>query len=186
MQLDVKYAPKDVQVIATPGTIIRERERFSLECRIKSSNPEVSEYLWYKDEQLMDDQPKLKKIEFETEGDQHSGAYRCEAKNSVGSKKSEVLSIDVQYPPKEVKVKRRPQEIIREGEKVELQCSSRGNPPVFHYEWYKLPQTDVFRNSDQLHFNAIQLENAGTYYCVANNSLGQSESSPVTLDVLCK
>ncbi|XP_015280818.1 PREDICTED: B-cell receptor CD22-like [Gekko japonicus] len=96
MQLDVKYAPKDVRVIASPGTIMREGETLSLECRTKSSNPEVSEYLWYKDDQLMDDQPKLKRIEFETEGDKHSGAYRCEAKNSVGSLKSEELRIDVQ------------------------------------------------------------------------------------------
>ncbi|KAL8220120.1 UNVERIFIED_CONTAM: hypothetical protein K2H54_039221 [Gekko kuhli] len=177
-------APKDVRVIASPGTIIQEGETLSLECTIKSSNPEVSEYLWYKDDQLMYDQPTLNGIEFETKGDRHSGAYRCEAKNGFGSKKSEELRIDVQYPPKEVKVWGMPPGGIKEGEKVDLQCSSQGNPPISHYEWYKLPQTDVFRNSDQLHFNAIQLEHAGTYYCVANNSLGQSESSQVTLDVL--
>ncbi|KAL8220121.1 UNVERIFIED_CONTAM: hypothetical protein K2H54_039228 [Gekko kuhli] len=184
MQLEVKYAPKDVQVIASPGTTVREGETLSLECRIKSGNPEVSEYLWYKNDQLMYKQPKCNRIEFETKGDRHSGAYRCEAKNSVGSKKSEVLSIDVQYPPKEVIVKWRSRGVITEGDRVELRCSSKGNPPISRYEWYKLPQTDVFRNSDWLHFNAIQLENAGAYYCVANNSLGQSESSPVTLDVL--
>ncbi|XP_060113649.1 B-cell receptor CD22-like [Heteronotia binoei] len=96
MQLDVKYAPKDVHVRASPGTIIREGETLSLECMINSSNPEVSEYLWYQDDQPMYEQPKLKKIEFVTKGERHSGAYRCVAKNSVGSQKSEELSIDVQ------------------------------------------------------------------------------------------
>ncbi|KAL8220124.1 UNVERIFIED_CONTAM: hypothetical protein K2H54_039269 [Gekko kuhli] len=96
MQLDVKYAPKDVWVIASPGTIIRAGETLSLECMINSSNPEVSEYLWYKDDQLMDEWMNDKKIEFKTEGDWHSGAYRCEAKNSIGSPKSNELSINVQ------------------------------------------------------------------------------------------
>ncbi|XP_060113651.1 B-cell receptor CD22-like [Heteronotia binoei] len=183
MKLDVKYAPKDVQVRASPGTIVREGETLSLECMINSSNPEVSEYLWYQDDQPMYEQPRLKKIEFETRGDRHSGAYRCVAKNSVGSQKSEELSIDVQYPPKETKVNGWTGGAIEEGKRMDLQCSSNGNPPVTHYEWYKEPQTAIFRISKRLRFDAIQLGNAGTYYCVANNSLGHLKSSSITLDV---
>ncbi|XP_054855713.1 B-cell receptor CD22-like [Eublepharis macularius] len=95
-QLDVNYAPKGVQLIALPGTTIQEGQALSLECTIKSSNPEVYEYCWYKDLQLMYGCQNQSKIEFEAKGDQHSGVYTCEAKNSVGSQKSEELHIDVQ------------------------------------------------------------------------------------------
>ncbi|XP_077193038.1 B-cell receptor CD22-like [Paroedura picta] len=184
VELNVKYAPKDVQLISSPGTAIREGETLSMECTCSRSNPEVSEYFWYKDDQLMEEWAKNKNIEFQTERDQHSGAYRCEAKNSVGSEKSKEIHIDVQYPPKEVEVQRKPMQFIKEGEKVELKCSAKGNPWIFSYTWYKLTQAGVFRKSFQLQFNAIQVEDIGTYYCTAENKLGKSDSPPVTLDVL--
>uniref|UniRef100_A0ACB8FS51 Uncharacterized protein n=2 Tax=Sphaerodactylus townsendi TaxID=933632 RepID=A0ACB8FS51_9SAUR len=122
------------------------------------------------------------KIEFEAQGDQHSGDYRCEAKNSVGTQPSNTHRVDVHYPPKEVKIDSMPQVDIEEGESLVLQCSSKGNPET-HYQWFKQPLTTVFKDGKQLQFNVVRLENAGAYYCSAGNMLGSSKSSPVTLNV---
>ncbi|KAL8220125.1 UNVERIFIED_CONTAM: hypothetical protein K2H54_039284 [Gekko kuhli] len=204
MQLDVKYAPKDVRVIASPGTIIREGDTFSLECMIKSSNPEVSEYLWYKDDQLMYEQ--LKKIEFKTEGNWHSGAYRCEAKNGVGSEKSEELSIDVQWiapdgpcatptphlqlcaarmphlgkdAPKDVQPTASPAMTIREGEIVSLECTLNSSDPEFsEYLWYKDDQVvDEWKNHKTIEFEIDGDQRSGTYRCQAKNSAGISKKN---------
>ncbi|XP_054854875.1 B-cell receptor CD22-like [Eublepharis macularius] len=159
--IHVADPPKGVQLKAFSRTNIREGEKLSLECTIKSSNPNVSEYCWYKDGLLMYECQNRNKIEFVTKGEQHSGTYKCGAKNSVGMEMSEELRIDVQYPPKKVQVNGLPpQGNIKEGARMDLWCSSKGNPPVTHYEWYKDQDADVFRTGQQLQFDSLEFRNA--------------------------
>ncbi|XP_077193045.1 B-cell receptor CD22-like [Paroedura picta] len=185
MQLYVKYAPKDVRVIASPGMTIRAGETLSLECTRSSSNPEVYQYLWYKDDQLMFEWLKLKKIEFETEGDQHSGAYRCEAKNSVGSEKSEELRIDVQYAPRDVWLIASPGTSIHEGERLSLKCMLKSSTPeVSEYLWYKDDQVmDEWKNFKKIEFEAETDQHSGIYRCEAKNSFGTQKSEELVIDV---
>ncbi|CAI5781255.1 B-cell receptor CD22-like [Podarcis lilfordi] len=179
MTLDVKYSPKRVKLSAMPGITVREGEKLSLACTVNSSNPEVT-YQWYwKDMRKYEWRSPIK--EFEPVGEQDSGVYRCTAENTVGSGSSE-LTINVQYPPKDVKIDVSPGR-IKEGDNVVLRCSSRGNPATNRHGWYKDRESGIIGTDKELHFEAIQARDSSTYYCIAWNTIGNSTSSSVTLDV---
>ncbi|XP_061452558.1 B-cell receptor CD22-like [Rhineura floridana] len=177
MELDVKYAPPGVNLTATPGIVVREGEKLSLKCTIDRSNPEVK-YQWYWENNRKPDCTDSK-IEWDAVEEQDSGRYRCDAINEIGTVRSETLTIDVQYPPKDMKITVQ-SGTIKKGDHVSLQCSSRGNPPTNSYKWYKGSASHVIGNDEWLSFEAIQPD---SYYCIAYNNIGNSSSSRVTLDV---
>uniref|UniRef100_A0A8D0HM40 Ig-like domain-containing protein n=1 Tax=Sphenodon punctatus TaxID=8508 RepID=A0A8D0HM40_SPHPU len=180
--LDVKYAPKGVQLSVTPNTTVEEGEKLLLECVIESSNPPVSEYRWYKNMQLIYEWQD-QSVTFEAHGDEHSGSYHCEAGNGIGGlSSSKTLMIDVHYAPKETKVDM-PLEPIREGSTVVLRCRARANPPVSHYMWDKAGQHEPLSAQQELRFGKILPNNSGSYRCKAQNPIGTSESSTISLDV---
>ncbi|XP_053255628.1 B-cell receptor CD22-like [Podarcis raffonei] len=179
MTLDVKYGPKRVKLSAMPGITVREGEKLSLACTVNNSNPGVT-YQWYwKDMRKYEWMSPIK--EFDSVGEQDSGVYRCTAENTVGSGSSE-LTINVQYPPKDVKIDV-PPGIIKEGDNVVLRCSSRGNPATNRHGWYKDSESGIIGTDKELRFEAIQSRDSSTYYCIASNTIGNSTSSSVTLDV---
>ncbi|XP_060132423.1 B-cell receptor CD22-like [Zootoca vivipara] len=179
MTLDVKYGPKRVKLSATPGITVQEGEKLSLACTVNSSNPGVT-YQWYwKDAWKYEWTSPIK--EFDSVGEQDSGVYRCKAENTFGFDSSE-LTINVQYPPKDVKIDV-PPGIIKEGDYVVLRCSSRGNPATNRHGWYKDSESVIIGTDKELHFEAIQARDSSTYYCIAGNAIGNSKSSSVTLDV---
>ncbi|XP_033014614.1 B-cell receptor CD22-like [Lacerta agilis] len=179
MTLDVKYGPKRVKLSATPGITVCEGEKLSLACTVNSSNPGVT-YQWYwKDSQKYEWTAPIK--EFDSIREQDSGVYRCTAKNAFGFDSSE-LTINVQYPPKDVKIDMLTG-IIKEGDNVVLRCSSRGNPATNRHVWYKYSESGIIGTDEELRFEAIQARDSSTYYCIACNGIGNSTSPSITLDV---
>ncbi|KAJ7304039.1 hypothetical protein JRQ81_011559 [Phrynocephalus forsythii] len=183
-KLDVKHAPK-VELIADSGTTLREGEKLSLECLVKSSNPADLVYQWWKNDHRIDGGIIWNRMEIDHVGQSQSGRYKCKAKNKVGTTESEELTIDVQYPPKETKSPFRSR-TIKENDTITLECSFIANPPITKYEWYKQPASNIISSRTQLHFQAIQPSDSGTYYCKAWNPIGWSSSSLFTLDVFYK
>ncbi|XP_053123580.1 B-cell receptor CD22-like [Hemicordylus capensis] len=177
--LDVKHSPKGVMIKATPRTTVQEGEKLSLECVVNSSNPEPTTYTWYKDGQPTNNYGKKINIDFVEE--QHSGRYRCDVNNGYGLEKAEETTINVQYGPKDTQF-RKSTDDITEGRDVVLQCSSRGNPAVT-YACYRRSQSGILVNMSELHLLKIQPSDSGTYYCTAQNDLGNSTSSDAILDV---
>lgn len=73
---------------------------------------------------------------------------------------------------------------VKEGEVVQLKCSSEAHPPAHSYEWHnetgaKLYQGNVFMLN-------VSRRHTGAVYCTANNTEGQGKSKPVQFNVLCK
>ncbi|TFJ96789.1 G-protein coupled receptor 55-like [Platysternon megacephalum] len=180
--LDVKYAPKGVQLKATPGQTIREGDRLVLMCMTKGSNPPVSTYNWYKDTQYMY-QWREQRLEFEAKGDEHSGSYLCEAVNEISSVRSPMLRIDVQYAPKDARVELVTGSPIQEGTTVVLSCSCRAHPPVSNYTWYRNGQHIPAQTQQELRFDRIHADQSGSYHCEPQNRVGMSESPAITVDV---
>ncbi|XP_062996712.1 B-cell receptor CD22-like [Elgaria multicarinata webbii] len=180
MPLNVKHAPKGVKLKAISGTTVQEGMELSLECIFNSSYPAVHEHNWYKDHQPI--QYYSNKIEFDPVSRHHSGSYKCQPVNGIGSSQSEELNIDVQYPPENTEVQQVPQRKITEGNSVTLRCFSQGNPPIQNYTWYKDNEL-LFIEQKEVLFSKIKARNSGTYYCEAQNLIGTSKSAPVTLDV---
>ncbi|KAG6921444.1 CD22 molecule, partial [Chelydra serpentina] len=178
--LDVKYAPKLVQLKATPGPTIREGDRLVLMCTTQGSNPPVSTYTWYKDTRWLSQGQEL---EFEAKGDEHSGSYFCEPDNEITRVRSPVLRIDVQYAPKDARVELLSASPIQEGTTVVLSCSCRAHPPVSNYTWYRNGQQLPAQTQQELRLNEIRPDRSGSYHCQPQNKVGMLESLAITVDV---
>ncbi|XP_078236409.1 B-cell receptor CD22 isoform X2 [Pogona vitticeps] len=181
-KLDVKHAPKGVELRAYPGPTLREGETLSLDCLVNSSHPVVLGYQWLRNNHLIAGRINGSRMEIDPVERQHAGHYRCRTRNALGTTESNALIIDVQYPPKEIKIPSRSR-TIEENDVVNLKCSFIANPPITKYEWYKTPASNVIGSQRELRFQAIQAIDSGTYYCKAHNPVGQSTSSLFTLDV---
>ncbi|XP_053085282.1 B-cell receptor CD22-like [Pangasianodon hypophthalmus] len=74
-----------------------------------------------------------------------------------------------------------------EGGSVTLSCSSDANPPVLTYSWFKQrAAADTLLTTGQNYsISNISSQHSGLYYCTAHNQLGQHNSTPTHLDVLC-
>ncbi|XP_074837560.1 LOW QUALITY PROTEIN: B-cell receptor CD22 [Carettochelys insculpta] len=180
--LDVKYAPKEVQVKATPTETILEGQTLVLMCVTKSSNPTVFTYNWYKDGQWLhkDSAPKLT---FVAQADEHFGSYYCTADNEIGRDRSAPLQIVVQYAPKDVRVELGLGSPIHEGATVVLSCSCTAVPPVSSYTWYRNSQLLPAQTQQELRFENIHHDQSGVYHCEPQNPVGKSKSPAFTVDV---
>nr|XP_046254096.1 basement membrane-specific heparan sulfate proteoglycan core protein isoform X4 [Scatophagus argus] len=107
-------------------------------------------------------------------GRQDSGEYICSATNNMGTTEVTIM-LDVETPPYATSV---PDDVaVRVGEVIRLQCLAHGTPPLT-YTWTKLdgvlpPRAEV--NGGDLQINLATAEDAGSYKCVANNKVGNSE-----------
>lgn len=87
--------------------------------------------------------------------------------------------------PKETSVILEPSGPIVEGSSATLFCSSRANPPVTNYTWYKDAEEDK-EPGPNLVINSIELSHHGDYHCEAKNDLGEETSATIQLDIECK
>ncbi|XP_067414605.1 LOW QUALITY PROTEIN: B-cell receptor CD22-like [Emydura macquarii macquarii] len=178
--LDVKFAPKNVQLNVTPNQTIQEGGRLVLACVTQNSNPPVSTYQLYKDGEWLHTEQML---ELDAKGDEHSGSYHCEASNEIGTISSQLLWIDVQYAPKDARVELVISSWIQEGTTVVLSCSCRAHPSVSRYTWYRNGQSIPAQIEKELHFDKIRPDQSGSYHCKPQNSIRASESPALTVDV---
>lgn len=74
---------------------------------------------------------------------------------------------------------------IHSGHAVLLRCNfSSSRPTDVHFFWEK---NGIFlKEGRELSFGSISPEDAGSYSCVASNSIGQSTSKAWELPVLCE
>ena len=94
-------------------------------------------------------------------------------------------------PPKEVELRVEPPGMVQEGLGFTLSCSCQALPSS-NYSWYlvsggapgvRVPLPDHGAN---LTVERAERRHTGRYYCLAVNNLGEKESDPVHLDVLCR
>ena len=72
-----------------------------------------------------------------------------------------------------------------EKDSVSLRCIAESNPQP-KIVWYKESENGIFSVEKEIHISPVTRHSAGTYKCVAENSLGLSEPAFVDLDVKCK
>ncbi|XP_019215918.1 B-cell receptor CD22 isoform X1 [Oreochromis niloticus] len=177
--INVKYAPKPVNVSVTPPGEIVEGSSVTLTCS-SDANP-AAKYTWYKGNNnkplSVDTQLVFTSIQ-----PSESGQYRCRAYNGVGVT-SDSFTIHVKYPPKFVSVSVSPSNEIREGSSVTLTCSSDANPAANHF-WYKDGDQTPLSNERQLSITSIQSFDSGEYVCAAENHLGRTISESIFIVVI--
>ena len=76
--------------------------------------------------------------------------------------------------------------VVREGQRLELNCSAEARPSPFNYHWRQEGRSKVVRHSglpSQLILASVSREDAGNYTCLAENSHGLGQSNNVTIAV---
>ncbi|XP_049421911.1 sialic acid-binding Ig-like lectin 12 isoform X4 [Epinephelus fuscoguttatus] len=122
-----------------------------------------------------------------TLSDKHDGVtITCSATYPVdgGNYKTaeEEMTLNVSYAPKNTSVSISPSGLVSAGSWVNLTCSSRANPPVSSFTWFKTSNDGPIKVSEG-DFYSFNVTDGGVYYCVATNDLGNETSSKIHLTV---
>ncbi|XP_057187998.1 B-cell receptor CD22-like [Triplophysa rosa] len=178
-RLHVTYPPdKPVISISSSGVIV-EGDSVNLTCS-SESNPPVHIYSWFKEETSVGSGNIYRISNIRSD---HSGQYKCKARNELGHKYS-ALILNVLYPPRSVSASISSSGVIVEGDSVNLTCSSESNPPVHIYSWFKENQTSSVGSGNIYSISNIRSDHSGQYKCKAENEHGEKYSDSVTLNVL--
>ncbi|KAL3040915.1 hypothetical protein OYC64_011825 [Pagothenia borchgrevinki] len=160
-----------------------------LQITVKDSPPKLTWTLQQDPPNTMEENPdrtfttKIQKTLTLT--DQHDGFnITCSASYPVNEGKDvktaeETKTLHVSYAPKDTSVSP-PSGSVSAGSWVELSCSSRAQPPVSSFTWFKESQDgDMMVSQGEIYsFNATE---GGRYYCVATNALGEETSPKIQL-----
>ncbi|XP_077312363.1 uncharacterized protein LOC143933370 [Lithobates pipiens] len=87
-----------------------------------------------------------------------------------------IITLNIKYRPRSVIISVDHNKSTQEGDDVMLLCSSKANPPVNNYTWYRIGPGGKFSHG---HGDKIFVKNTTTdkYICAATNDMGTEESS---------
>ncbi|XP_076004543.1 B-cell receptor CD22-like [Genypterus blacodes] len=176
LTISILYPPKDTSV-SDPGPV-REGSWMVLTCSA-DANPSVSSYTWYK---VDGDQVTAVGSKYWLVTNASDEQFYCMTSNRIGNQSSPVTQIDLLFPPKETSVIVEPASPVLEGTSVTLTCSSRANPKVMNYTWFRDDQ-DTRESGSTLVLTLADPSHTGGYRCKATNQLGGQTSPTVLLDV---
>ncbi|XP_033988231.1 sialic acid-binding Ig-like lectin 7 isoform X2 [Trematomus bernacchii] len=192
LQITVKDSPPS-PTIEIPGDL-KEAESVTVTCSAPApcphSPPKLTWTLQQDPPNTMEENPdrtlttKIQKTLTLT--DQHDGFnITCSASYPLNEgedvKTEETMTLHVSYAPKDTFASvSRPSGSVSAGSWVELSCSSRAQPPVSSFTWFKESQDgDMKVSQGEIYsFNATE---GGRYYCVATNALGEETSPKIQL-----
>ncbi|XP_063050715.1 B-cell receptor CD22-like [Engraulis encrasicolus] len=189
LDLKIKYAPKNLTVLATPSRLV-EGDVVTLSCS-SDANPPVHTYTWHTITSALtsgNDSVQLGTGVTYTISNvttDHSDRYYCEAKNDIGRNRTDVVHLNVLYFPKNTSVSASMSGALPEGTPVTLSCSSDANPAVHTYTWYTRSGNEslVRAKGHSISFN-VTSDTSGLYHCQATNDISSSNSTTVEITVV--
>ncbi|XP_055367776.1 hemicentin-2-like isoform X2 [Betta splendens] len=172
ISVDVRYAPDVPSVSVVPSGDIVKNSPVTLTCS-SDANP-AANYTWYRDShpEFTHEGPQLV---FSSIQSSDSGRFYCEAENQLGRRRSEFVSINVEYAPDVPSVSVVSSGEIVEGSSVTLTCSSDANPAA-NYTWYKEDEQAAKASGQNFTISDVRAEDGGKYSCEAQNSRGRRRS----------
>ncbi|XP_030204782.1 sialic acid-binding Ig-like lectin 13 isoform X1 [Gadus morhua] len=93
-----------------------------------------------------------------------------------------VVTLKVSYSPKDTQASVSPPTVSL-GSVVNLTCTSRANPPVLRFTWFRSSAEGPLNVSDGSLYSFNVSSYRGIYYCVATNPLGNQTSKEITLTI---
>ncbi|HRU67821.1 MAG TPA: immunoglobulin domain-containing protein [Bacteroidia bacterium] len=113
----------------------------------------------------------------------HAGNYYVIISNSCGNKQSNNINLTVNQSP--VITAASSGATKCEGQSMTFSVTATGTAPL-SYQWYK-DGVEVFGAKNNTYtINILNINDAGSYYCVVSNSCGNAQSLPATLNVNSK
>ncbi|XP_058269937.1 B-cell receptor CD22 [Hemibagrus wyckioides] len=186
IEINVIYAPKDVEISPQLIKKLIEGEMLTLTCLAQRSKPAVYSYRWYRNGQEMNlHTADTFYVTGVTRTD--NGDYQCEAKNSVGETKStNTVKVSVMHVPQNANIQGTM--AVKSGFTLNLKCDTEASPPPKIYYWYFKPEQKqqflLLSNTNQVYWiEKVAVSNAGVYVCSAENDIGTGANSS-EVDVL--
>ncbi|XP_029416932.1 B-cell receptor CD22 isoform X2 [Nannospalax galili] len=99
-RLQVLYPPRRLRVSISPGDRVMEGKKATLTCE-SEANPPVLQYTWF-DQNDQDLYYPGQKLKLEPLKIQHSGSYRCQGTNKLGTGMSPPSTLTVYYSPETI------------------------------------------------------------------------------------
>ncbi|XP_058655738.1 B-cell receptor CD22 isoform X2 [Onychostoma macrolepis] len=179
--LSVEHAPKETKATVSSEDV-KEGDSVTLSCTSRG-RPDVS-FTWFKKTIKIENSQQMSDLKLIKVKPEDSGEYYCEAKNKHGAEKSNIITIDVKYGPKEVTVEPQGSIIdLNEGDKLTLKCSVKtSNPPAKQFSWYNNNQVQQ-QTSETLTIIKVTADDRGSYHCKASNDIKTAQSNNITVSV---
>ncbi|XP_043097314.1 B-cell receptor CD22-like [Puntigrus tetrazona] len=175
-QLDVT----DLQV-ETEQTV-KETDPVTLRCKSSCSLPQTS-FIWFRNtERFTTGIISENQLQLQSVSRLHSGSYQC-AVSGYELLISPPVYLNVEYPPRSVRVSVSPSAEVVEGDSVTLICSSDSNPPALNFSWFKENQSSAVGSEQSLIISSFNSRLSGLYYCEAQNQHGFLRSASVSVSV---
>nr|XP_029134677.1 sialic acid-binding Ig-like lectin 7 isoform X2 [Labrus bergylta] len=194
LQITVKDSPPSPKLIISGD--LKEKESVTITCSASTpcplSPPKLTWTLKQDSLNNMEENPDktfTTKIQEQiTLTDKHDGYnITCSATYPVNEGKEvktaeETQTLRVSYSPKNTSVSISPSGLVSAGIHVNLTCSSRANPPVSSFTWFKISRDGPMIVSEG-EFYSFHATEGGVYYCVSMNDLGNQTSPQIHLSV---
>ncbi|XP_054903194.1 B-cell receptor CD22-like [Poeciliopsis prolifica] len=180
--IDVLYSPKNVSVSVNPSGPIQENSNVILTCN-SDANPAEQNYTWYGadgGQEIVIGTGKILYIILST----NQKSFFCKAGNDLGEQYSNITHIDVLYSPKNVTVSVSPAGPILDNSNVSLTCNSDANPAEQNYTWYEVKAAQEIVTGSGKILNFKTTTDRETFFCKAQNDLGEERSNLRHIDVL--
>ncbi|CAL8354807.1 unnamed protein product [Arctogadus glacialis] len=180
-QLSISYAPRNTSAVGSPCLPAREGGCLNLTCS-SHANPAVSEFTWYR----IHGEHILKIGRGSSLSVQLWNAnyvFFCEARNEIGTEKSDVFEIDIQDAPRNTSAVGSPCLPAREGGCLNLTCTSHANPAVSEVTWYRIHGEHILKIGTGSPLS-IQLSNSSNvFFCEVRNVFGTEKSTVYKIDI---
>ncbi|XP_075309207.1 myelin-associated glycoprotein-like [Odontesthes bonariensis] len=118
-----------------------------------------------------------------TLSDTHNGSniscsvrYPVNAGKDVKTAETEV-TLSVSYAPKDTSASISPSGLVSAGSWMNLSCSSRANPPISSFTWFKNSTHGAMKVAEG-DFYRLNSKDGGVDYCAAKNNYSVTEQSP--------
>ncbi|KAM6908097.1 myelin-associated glycoprotein-like [Lycodopsis pacificus] len=193
LQITVRDSPPSPRIEISGD--LKEKESVSISCSASTPCPHSPPKLTWnvqQDPHIMTeentDRTFTTKIQKNiTLSGKHDGfIITCSARYPVNEGKDvktseETTTLNVSYAPKNTSASISPPGSVSAGNRVNLTCSSRANPPV-SFTWFKISK-DGPVNVSEGDFYSFNVTDGGVYHCMATNELGNQTSSEILLTI---
>ncbi|XP_076833232.1 B-cell receptor CD22 isoform X2 [Brachyhypopomus gauderio] len=185
--ISIKDSPAHPTLSA--GTEMRSGKKVTTSCSVSHSCPSDPPHITWNhpgtlnsqsQEQIKGQWKMTSSLSFTASKMDHNKPLICTAVFPGGKKVTNQTTLNVKYPPDIVEVIS--ESSVREGDSVDLNCSSNGNPAVHAYQWLTSSGTLL---SEERTFTLQRVSRHDEApYCTAINTEGRASSRPAQLNVV--